>query len=75
MIEVTVEQAKIRLDELIAKAIRGEDVFITQGDQRVVQIVPVVQKERRPEFGTAKGLIKIADAFDEPLEEFKEYME
>jgi hypothetical protein len=28
----------------------------------------------KPKFGSAKGLIKMADNFDEPLEEFKDYM-
>ena len=41
----------------------------------MVQLVPVAQSERRPRFGSAKGLIEIADDFDEPLEDFKEYME
>ncbi|MDR0618701.1 MAG: DUF2281 domain-containing protein [Bacteroidales bacterium] len=30
--------------------------------------------ERKPIFGIAKGKIKMAADFDEPLEEFKEYM-
>jgi hypothetical protein len=29
----------------------------------------------RPRFGSAKGLIHIAPDFDEPLEDFKPYME
>jgi uncharacterized protein DUF2281 len=29
----------------------------------------------RPRFGSAKGLITMSDDFDEPLEDFKEYME
>jgi len=60
---------------LIASAIKGETVFITQNGQQVVQLVSVNQPERRPRFGSAKGLIKVADDFDEPLEDFKEYME
>ncbi len=27
-----------------------------------------------PKFGSAKGFYKMADDFDEPLEDFKEYM-
>jgi hypothetical protein len=29
----------------------------------------------KPQFGSAKGLIHIAPDFDEPLEDFKPYME
>jgi hypothetical protein len=28
----------------------------------------------RPKFGSAKGLIEMSDDFDEPLEDFKDYM-
>ena len=28
----------------------------------------------RPQFGSAKGLIKLADDFDTPLADFQEYM-
>ena len=28
-----------------------------------------------PKFGSAKGFYKMADDFDEPLDDFKEYME
>ncbi|MBD1938040.1 DUF2281 domain-containing protein [Microcoleus sp. FACHB-68] len=33
------------------------------------------QQRRPPLFGSAKDLIWISDDFDEPLEDFKEYME
>jgi hypothetical protein len=29
----------------------------------------------KPQFGSAKGLVKIGPEFDEPLEDFKPYME
>jgi hypothetical protein len=32
-----------------------------------VQLVPVLPSERRPQFGSAKGLIVMADDFDAPL--------
>ncbi len=31
-------------------------------------------KENKPKFGSLKGKIVIHDDFDEPLEDFKEYM-
>ena len=30
--------------------------------------------EKRPPFGSAKGMIQIADDFDDPLPDFEEYM-
>ena len=33
------------------------------------------ERPRKRTFGSAKGLIEMADDFDEPLEDFREYME
>ena len=36
---------------------------------------PLVQRaENRPRLGSAKGLIKISDNFDDPIEGFEPYM-
>jgi prevent-host-death family protein len=74
MVRVTAEEAQSNLPDLIEKAVNGETVFITQDGYETVQLVPVLPSERRPRFGSAKGLIAIAEDFDEPLEEFDEYM-
>jgi antitoxin (DNA-binding transcriptional repressor) of toxin-antitoxin stability system len=50
----------------------GEDVIITKDEQPLVKLVSMTKRQRQ--FGSAKGLIKIADDFDSPLEEFREYM-
>ncbi|WP_134089739.1 DUF2281 domain-containing protein [Olivibacter sp. XZL3] len=31
------------------------------------------QQQKVPKFGSAKGMFKMRDDFDEPLEDFKEY--
>ena len=36
---------------------------------------PKASEKPKPKFGSAKGLIHIAPDFDEPLEDFKPYME
>jgi antitoxin (DNA-binding transcriptional repressor) of toxin-antitoxin stability system len=69
---VNYSEAKRRLRDLIAAAARGETVLI-QGDKTIVQLVPVSQTKPRPKFGSAKGLVHIADDFDTPLEDFSEY--
>lgn len=73
MVQVTAEEAQGHLADLIAKAMKGETVVITQDGHQTVQLVPVVHLEPRPQFGSARGLITIADDFDEPMEEFDEY--
>ena len=74
------DQAQQRFPELVARAKRGEDVIITERDQPVVKFVAIEQdttavptkRRRRP--GSAKGLVHISDDFDEPLEDFRDYM-
>ena len=82
MKRVTITEASKKLSELIDAALCGEEVIITKGDQTndmaplypSVQLTPTTTPKPRPKFGSAKGLIKINDDFDEPLEDFKDYM-
>jgi antitoxin (DNA-binding transcriptional repressor) of toxin-antitoxin stability system len=74
MIQVTMNEAKEHLDDLLAAAERGETVLIENGTQ-VTQLVSIKRPTRRAVFGSARGLIKTADDFNEPLEDFREYME
>lgn len=75
MVQVTAEEAKVNLSALIAHAMKGETVFITEGEDRLVQLVPVVPNKGDRTPGSAKGLFVMAEDFDAPLEDFKEYME
>lgn len=70
---VTVEEAKIHLPDLIESATKGNQVIIS-GDQNAVMLVPVKRDKPRPQFGSAKGMIEIADNFDDPIEDFADYV-
>ena len=72
---VTLDEAKTNLVDLIEAAAAGEEVFIAKDEDLSVQLVPRVVKKRKRQFGSAKGLISMAPDFEEPLEDFKEYME
>lgn len=71
---VKLDEAKVRLLDLIEAAIRGEDVFILKDSHPVVRLVPLKRPKRHPQFGSAKGLVVMAEDFDAPLEDFSEYM-
>ncbi len=75
---VSVEQASNSLIELIKKVSDGEEVIITEGEQAVAKIIAASNKKlkekKKIKAGSAKGLIEISDDFNEPLEDFKEYM-
>ena len=74
MQQVKLDEASTQLPTLIDAAMRGEVVLITTEVERTVQLVPVERNKRPRRPGSAKGLIEIADDFDEPLDEFREYM-
>ena len=70
---VGLEEAMTHLIDLINAAMRGEDVVIVKDERSMVRLVPMPPKPGR-QAGSAKGMIKMADDFDEPLEDFDEYM-
>ena len=67
---VGLKEAAGRLAELIDEVAHGEEVVITREDGSTFKIVPVAPY---PKFGSAKGLVKMAEDFDEPLEDFQAY--
>ena len=74
MHEVELQEAKVRLTELIDEAACGEEVVITRGDGAAFRIIPVSQPTPYPKFGSAKGQIEMSEDFDEPLDDFRDYM-
>ena len=76
MTQVTVEDAQRRLADLLAAAVRGEDVVITRRDLPAVKLVPVEPAKPRPRFGSARGsILYMAEDFDAPLDDFGGLME
>jgi antitoxin (DNA-binding transcriptional repressor) of toxin-antitoxin stability system len=75
MTQVELKEAKDQFLELIGLAASGEVVVIAKNRRPFVKLPPISSPEkRRRQFGSAKGLIIIADDFDEPLKDFEEYM-
>ena len=71
---IDVNQAKQVFPELIERTISGDEVVITQGGQPVARLVAIIKSPRKQRrFGSARGLIIMADDIDEALEDFKEY--
>lgn len=86
MIQVTMEDVGEKVQQLIQQAIAGEEVVILSDNQPVVRLtaVKVINGERKSGIPSGKGplvfgsardrLIHMAEDFDEPLEDFAEYM-
>jgi antitoxin (DNA-binding transcriptional repressor) of toxin-antitoxin stability system len=75
MHQVSVEEAKTTLPDLIDAAVSGAEVIIAKDPQHVVKLVPVVAAKASPQFGSARGLIVIGDDFEGPIDDLKDYME
>ncbi len=73
MQQVTIDEARQRLGDLIDSAARGDEVVITRDERPVAKLVPFPAVTVRPRFGRAKGLIEMSDDFDAPLDDFAEY--
>jgi antitoxin (DNA-binding transcriptional repressor) of toxin-antitoxin stability system len=82
MQQVSADEAKEHLAELIDTAVKGETVLIIRDDEQAVRLVPVAQATNpatshtkgKRRFGSAKGLIEMSDDFDASLADFEEYM-
>ncbi len=72
---MTFHEAATQLPTLITAAIRGEEILIAGNSEEVVKLVPIAIGKKKRTFGSAKGTFQMANDFDEPLEDFKEYME
>ena len=72
MTQLDISQAKAYLSKLLDLAIKGEEIVITQDNKPVAKISPIKRPLKR---GSAKNQVWMSDDFDEPLEDFKEYME
>jgi antitoxin (DNA-binding transcriptional repressor) of toxin-antitoxin stability system len=74
MYRVKLEEAENQLLALINAALSGEKVVIYRDEQQSVTLVPDTTPKRQAKFGSAKGLIKMTEDFDAPLNDFEDYM-
>ena len=65
MTTVAIEEAQHSLPQLIDVVAHGEHVFITRDQVTVAELVPVNRAAPKPTFGSAEGLIKMSDDFDD----------
>jgi antitoxin (DNA-binding transcriptional repressor) of toxin-antitoxin stability system len=71
--QIELEKAKAQIESLFQTALDGEEVVITQNDQPILKLVQISVVKSRRQSGSAKGLLTMAEDFDEPLEDFAEY--
>ncbi len=75
MAQVTIHEAKTHLSRLIQRVLAGEEIIIAKGQQPLVKLVALPEARRQRRIGHARGVILyMAGDFDEPLDEFADYM-
>ena len=77
MATVTIEEVQAKLPELLARLQPGEELVIVRDDQPVAKLTSQLAKKHRDRVpGSDEGaILYMADDFDAPLDDFKEYME
>ncbi len=74
MHQVNIHQAKTQLSKLIQMALRGEEVIIAKDNQPLVRLQALPEASGQRRLGGAKQLVlRIADDFDAPLDDFADY--
>ena len=72
--EIGVFDAKARLSELLDRVEHGAIYVITKRGRRIAELRPVRESQRLA-FGCDAGRIEMADTFDDPLDDFRQYSE
>lgn len=77
IVQISLTEASAELVGLVEAALQGEEIVILKDNQPVVKLIRLepIQKRRPAKAGSAKGRVWMSNGFDEPLEDFKEYME
>jgi len=74
--QVNVHEAKSQLSKLIERALAGEEIIIARNNKPTVRLEVLPAAKHKRKLGALKGMIgHMDDDFDEPLDDFKDYME
>ncbi len=64
---ITLDDAAVRLPELVTRASEGEQIVIAQNEHPLAKLVPFAEVEGDRTFGQARGRVHVSEDFDEPL--------
>ncbi|MDJ0601124.1 MAG: type II toxin-antitoxin system prevent-host-death family antitoxin [Crocosphaera sp.] len=74
MLQITLNEAQNQLPKLLKAAAEGQQVIIQNNEGQDFQIISLPPYSKKPQYGSAKGIVKMLDNFDDPIEDFEEYM-
>ncbi|MBI1298035.1 toxin-antitoxin (TA) system antitoxin [bacterium] len=64
---VDVKEAEMQLSKLLALALQGNTVIITENQELVVQLVPIRKQPQRRTAGLHRGAMRMSEDFNDPL--------
>jgi prevent-host-death family protein len=73
MAQFNISTAKAHLSELIQEAMLGHEIVIARDNQPLVKLVAYHPSKIKRKVGTARGMIEMAEDFNAPLADFKDY--
>lgn len=72
---VSLTHAQSNLAQLIHRLKPGEELVITENDRPVAKLIAAPPSATEPRrLGTLRGTVLSMEHFDDPLDEFEEYM-
>ena len=73
MAQFNIAEAKARFSELVERALAGDEVVVARDNKPLLKLVPLAGAAQRRKPGSAKGKIRLADDFDDPIPGFEKY--
>jgi prevent-host-death family protein len=73
MSQYNIHAVKAHLSELIQRAMMGEEIIIAKDNKPIARITAISPVSHERKVGSAKGMFKLADDFDAPLDDFEDY--
>lgn len=74
MQQIDITEAQAHISHILQSALDGEEIIITRDNQPILKLIQFLPTPKRRQRGSAAGQIWMAPDFDEPLEDFQEYM-
>ena len=71
---VNMHAAKSSLSRLVKRAAAGEEILIASHGKPLAMLSRIPAGRRKIPWGVFKGRLEMAEDFDAPLEEFKDYL-
>jgi antitoxin (DNA-binding transcriptional repressor) of toxin-antitoxin stability system len=67
-------ESPVDLRDLVRRAAQGEEMILSEAGRPVAMLASIPPARGPRVFGSARGSIHMADDFDSPLEDFKDYV-